>query len=345
MMNPRPLRRRLSTFLIVPCLGMAGHQVRAGVTDCTAPLPLTVNIQSVGVPTSLPLGQVIPGARGNFTVTETCVNNTPSGAASWYLTENSYTPFTLVPGYTDVYTISGMVAGIGFRLRAQSGNALQTIATSGGNNSFVLAPATTGTNTLSGSFELVRTATTVGSGAGSINTFMHVLNQVWGNQNSASSRINLNYTILPTTVAACSVTQSSMVVTLPKVSTSSLPSMGATSGRTAFGIGLNCEANAKPRISMTDATTPANTSDTLSPTPASTARGVGVQLQYGGQPIRYGPTPFSYTESATASINTVSLGTQSGTVQIPFTASYVRNGTTLQAGSVQAIATFMLSYQ
>lgn len=339
------LRMRLPVLLAVLPLSIAGRQASAAVTDCTSALPITVNLQNVAVPTSLPVGQDIPGATGNFTATETCVNNTPSAGSSWYLTENSIAAFTLVAGYTDVYTSAGMVAGIGFRLRDRNGAALQTIAYGGGNTTFVMGPANTGTSVIAGTFQLVRTAVAIGSGAGTIALYGHVPSQAWANQNQASSRVNLNYSILQQTVAACAVTQSTVSVTMPAVSASSLPTVGATSGGVGFGIGLNCEANANPRVSMSDATTPSNSSDTLTLASASTAQGVGVQVQYAGQTVIYGPTPFSYNNGATASANSVNLGPQSGTVQIPFAARYVRNGATLQAGSVQAAAIFLLSYQ
>jgi type 1 fimbria pilin len=341
---PKPILRHLTTFLAALCLAFAGHEARAGVTDCSGSLPLTVNLQTVSIPTNLAVGQVIPGATGNFTVTETCINNTPTGAVSWYLTDSSAGAFTLVAGFQDVYTRAGMMAGVGLRLRDRNGVGLQAIAYGATTSTFVLGPAVTGVSQVSGTFELVRTAATVGSGTGSISAFMHVHNQVWANQNQAASLINLNFTIAPTTVPACSVTQQVISVHLPSVSASSLPTTGATSGGSGFTIGLNCEANSHPSISMSDGNNLSNTTDTLTLAPASTAQGVGVQLQYGGQAIVFGPTPFSYINGTTVSANSVSLGQQSGNVQIPFTARYVRNGT-LQAGSVQAMATFLLAYQ
>jgi type 1 fimbria pilin len=341
---PKPILRHLTPILVTLCLSLTAHEVRAAVTDCTASLPLTVNLQTVSVPTNLAAGQAIPGARGNFTVTENCINNTPTGAVSWYLTDNSVGTFTLVPGFQDVYTRTGMVAGVGLRVRDRNGTALQPISYGGATSTFVLGPAVTGVSQVSGTFELVRTAATVGSGTSAITTYMHVHTQVYGNQNQSSSQISLNYTIAPTTVPACSVTQQVISVNLPSVSASSLPATGATSGGSAFTIGLNCEANSHPNISMSDGNMLSNTTATLTLAPASTARGVGVQVQYGGQAITFGPSPFSYINGTAVSANSVSLGQRSGTVQIPFTARYVRNGT-LQVGSVQAMATFLLSYQ
>lgn len=340
----KPIIRHLKTVVATLCLAFAGHEARAAVTDCTASLPLTLNLQTVSIPTNLAVGQVIPGATGNFTVTENCINNTPTGAVSWYLTDNSIAAFTLVAGFQDVYTRTGMVAGVGLRVRDRNGIAQQAISYRGATSTFVLGPAATGVSQVSGTFELVRTAATVGSGTTNVATYLHVHNQVYGNQNQGASLISLNYTIAPTTVPACSVTQQVISVNLPSVSASSLPTAGATSGGSVFNLGLNCEANARPSISMSDGNQLSNTTTTLTLAPASTAQGVGVQVHHGGQAIIFGPTPFSYVGGTTVSANSVSLGQRSGTVQIPFTARYVRNGP-LQVGSVRSMATFLLHYQ
>lgn len=59
-----------------------------------------------------------------------------------------------------------------------------------------------------------------------------------------------------TVVAAssCSVTTSSLAVTLPAVSGTALPAVGSTSGNTAFHLGLNCSAGTNVKLTLTDAT-------------------------------------------------------------------------------------------
>lgn len=52
----------------------------ARYTDCTAPLPLTVNLPSVSVPSSLPVGQPIPGAKASFAIPVTCSYTFPGGS-------------------------------------------------------------------------------------------------------------------------------------------------------------------------------------------------------------------------------------------------------------------------
>lgn len=341
-----PCNRLLRACFVALCLAMVSQGAVAALNDCSGPLPITVNIPNVAVPSSLPVGQVIPGARGSFAIPVNCVNGVPSAGSRWNLTESTAAPFSLVLGFTDVYTRSGMNAGLGFRLRDSNGNVLVPFDYQGGSRTtFDLGPARTGANTLQGSFELVKTASTIAPGSGGFSLQAHVPQQVWANGgNGPTSAIALAYAIQPTTVASCSVTQSNITVPMPTVSRSSLPGIGATSGGVRFNIALNCESGSNLRISMTDATLPSNQTTTLTLAAASTAVGIGVQMLYGAELVKYGPAPYSYT-GPVPSTNSINLGVRSGTVQIPFQARYIRTGSTLGAGTVQALSTFMLSYQ
>ncbi|QSX74368.1 fimbrial protein [Lysobacter arenosi] len=340
-----PCNRRLRACFVALCLAMVSQG--AAAISCSAPLPITVNIPSVSVPSSLPIGQAIPGALASYAIPVNCINGPPAAGSRWYLTNNGgQGGFNLYPGFTDVYTWGGMSGGLGFRLRDASGNILAPIDYQYSRSTFNLGPASAGANTLQGSFELVKAASIVAQGSGTLPTSAHIPNQAWANGGSAgNSTIRLQYTILPTPVASCSVTQSNISVALGTVSGSLLPSIGATSNAAPFNISLNCESGSNVRISMTDATLPSNESTTLTLSAASTALGVGVQMLYAGALVKYGPAPNSYTTSSVPSTNSISLGVQSGAVQIPFQARFVRTGSTVGAGTVQALSTFTLSYQ
>jgi type 1 fimbria pilin len=143
------------------------------------------------------------------------------------------------------------------------------------------------------------------------------------------------------TAITCLVTSSAITVNLPRVSAQSLSSVGKIAGPTRFAIPLNCaSAGANVYVTLTDATTPGNTTALLTLKPASTAGNVRLQiLNSGGGAVSYGP------DSAVAgNINQWLVGPSSATTGIPLTVQYYATGAAT-AGTVQAAATFTLSYQ
>jgi len=316
----------------------------AGFQDCSGPLPHTVNIPAVSVPAGLPVGQPIPGASALFSVTLTCVNNTPRANSRWYLTENAGLSFTLVPGFADVYTVSGLPAGLGLRMRHRNGNVLVPINYHGRTSTFEIETANPGTNLLAGSFELVRTAPNVSAANGVVRLFGHVDNQVWANLGQGTSQITFSFSIRPTAVATCRVTRPDITVNLPTVGASALANFGTTAGSTGFAVNLDCESNARPQLHLTDASKVNNDTTTLSTSAASTASGVGVQVLYASVPLRFGPAPHISVAGAVAIDNRTDLGLRSGNVVIPFQARYIRTEAAIRPGSVQALALFTLSY-
>ncbi|CAB3761047.1 fimbrial protein [Paraburkholderia solisilvae] len=325
-------------FLIVtlaggPCVCVARYN------NCTAPLPLTVNIPSVSIPAKLAVGQAVPGARAVFSIPITCTEN-PNG--DWFVSVTA-SSYTLVPGFSDVYTTAGMGGGIGFRLRNAAGTALTAISNTKSNDTFDFGRGQTGTNILAGSFELVKTAEGA-SGSFSFSALVHVQDQQYANGSDAPSRLNFAYTLTPTKVPSCSVSNTNVDVTLPAVTASAFKGVGTTAGATSFSIGLECEDNAKPAITLTDSNMPANQSTALTTVPTSTAKGVGVQILYNAQPLPLGPAPYSYTDSNTPVTNRISLGPRSGTTALALQGRYVQTDATLVPGTIRAVATFILSY-
>ena len=132
----------------------------------------------------------------------------------------------------------------------------------------------------------------------------------------------------------CTVATPSIAVTLPTVSTTSLTSIGAVSGATAFTIGLTCTAAAAGQTMAIEIdasrTVPPNTTGVLSST--GTATNVGVQL-------------------VDSSFNPVALGTPvtvgttpTGAYNLTYYAQYYTLATNPKSGSVSAAATFTISY-
>ncbi len=165
-----------------------------------------------------------------------------------------------------------------------------------------------------------------------------------GLSNTLATNAN-NSAVVPIT---CTVTTPSVSVNLPTISLTALSSVGSTAGDTSFPIGLNCASGANVYITLTDATTPSNTSSLLTLSSSSTAQGIKLRILNSAGPVAFGP------DSAVAG-NTHQwfLGASSSVNLVPLTVQYYRDDTnpagtesaTLSAGSVHAQATFTMSYQ
>jgi type 1 fimbria pilin len=154
-----------------------------------------------------------------------------------------------------------------------------------------------------------------------------------------------NSSVVPIT---CTVTTPTVSVNLPTASLSALSAFGKTTGDTRFPIGLSCASGATVYITLSDATTPANTSSLLTLAANSTAQGIKLRILNSAGPVDFGP------DSAEAgTTHQWLLGASSSINGIPLTVQYYRDDTTpsgngpavLSAGSVHAQATFTMSYQ
>jgi type 1 fimbria pilin len=154
-----------------------------------------------------------------------------------------------------------------------------------------------------------------------------------------------NSAVVPIT---CTVTTPTVSVNLPVVSLISLGAVGKTAGNTAFPIGLSCAAGANVYITLTDATTPTNTTSLLTLAANSTAQGIKLRILNGAGPVQFGPD-----SAVVGTTNQWFLGASSSSNGVPLTVQYYRDDTnpsgtgaaTLTAGSVHAQATFTMSYQ
>ena len=137
------------------------------------------------------------------------------------------------------------------------------------------------------------------------------------------------------TFPTCTVTTTSISVTLPDISTSALGSLGATAGATPFSIGLNCPsaaAGAPVYVELNYNGTASGIQGVLTPT-AGTSSGVGVQLLYSNTAVTFG-TPTQVGTTAT------------GAMTIPYTAQYYQTqAATVTPGTLTASATFLILYE
>jgi type 1 fimbria pilin len=137
-------------------------------------------------------------------------------------------------------------------------------------------------------------------------------------------------------------------VTTPLVSvySSQFTEMGSVSAASDLAIGVKCTggaAGSKVAVHavLTDQSDPENRDDALKLSADSTASGLGVQVLFKGNVIRFGPD----SKHSDAENRWLAGTTGVGEYSIPLSARYVRTGSVVSAGTANARATFTLSYE
>src|SRR5262249_28672976 len=129
-----------------------------------------------------------------------------------------------------------------------------------------------------------------------------------------------NSAVVPIT---CTVTTPSVSVNLPIVSLSTLSAVGKTAGDTRFPIGVSCASGANVYITLSDTTTPPNTTSLLTLASNSTAQGIKLRMLNSAGVVEFGP------DSAEAgTIHQWLLGSSGSINGIPLTVQYYRDDTT-----------------
>lgn len=138
------------------------------------------------------------------------------------------------------------------------------------------------------------------------------------------------------TSVACSLNSTSINVPLGDVLDIKFTGVGVTTGDKVFNVGLTCDKDAKINVALAG-TQNSEASDTsvLALTNAGqtgTAKGVGVQLLYGGVPLKIN--------------NNILLKTSPGGQEtLPFTARYYQTNKQVTAGKANSSATLNITYQ
>jgi type 1 fimbria pilin len=134
----------------------------------------------------------------------------------------------------------------------------------------------------------------------------------------------------------CTVTTTNIAVTLPSVRNTSLSSVGAVSGATAFTISMTCPSGAAGRnlaMQFDTGRPQAGTTGVIAPSTASgSAQNVGVQL------VNQSFTPVTFATPALVGT------TPNGVYNLTYYARYYVTATPVVAGNVSATATFTVSY-
>ncbi|WP_199099311.1 fimbrial protein [Dyella sp. ASV21] len=329
---PRPTQVLLGWILLL-CLGLVPRHALAA-TCTVSPSGATLTVPAVTVTTGTATGTKL-GTPGTLSVTFSCTG-LPSGQTATLQVGNlaprdaSDPPpgggisfATNVPGIAFVLTASPIQASDNSCLRCGPGQ------TPGWEAANVTSGQNSSTVTFTG--QLMKTGAVTPGTVSSVQ-----LAQFWwyiyGSTSSVGPIGSLTLNSTTVNVQACSVNSGStnFTVTLPTVSTQALRSAAAVAGRTGFAINLTCQAGANVYITMAASSGAGTATGTLVST--GTAGKVQVQLL----DKSFNPVVFN---TATA------LGAApTGTLSIPYYAQYYATGAAT-AGSVNATATFTMSYQ
>ncbi|MCL4634401.1 fimbrial protein [Burkholderia sp.] len=149
-------------------------------------------------------------------------------------------------------------------------------------------------------------------------------------------------------VPTCTVATPQVSVPMGSVSLAMFKGVGATTFTHPFDISLTCSGGSngtstKAFVTLTDVTTPGNTSTTLSLTKDSTATGVGIQVLKDNLLLGFGPDSAAVGNMNQWYAGTVAQG--QAQLRIPLSARYVQIAEKVTPGSANARATFTMSYQ
>ncbi|KTB64963.1 MULTISPECIES: fimbrial protein [Pseudomonas] len=141
----------------------------------------------------------------------------------------------------------------------------------------------------------------------------------------------------------CSVSTSTVAIALGAVESRAFKGINSIAGNGSGTITLQCPVGSPEqyvRVTLVDQTQPANRSDRLSLTASSTAKGVALQVVFGGRVITYGPAAGTRTAD-----QPLGRARANGTFQVPLTAHYIQTAATIEPGTANGLATFTLVYR
>lgn len=209
-----------------------------------------------------------------------------------------------------------------------------------GANTVTISPAVTNSIRLSDIFantspyygiyinRRIHRAETIASGGGIVDGGRFLIFSTSDGQEFLTIVIN-PYTV---TVPTCSINDYDQSVSLGKVSSSALNSIGSTANATDFNISMTCENVAlTPSLTFEGSTDSTYVNVFSNQTGATYASGVGVSLTFDGNIV---------TPGQTVALSSGSTAMQNYT----FSANYVRTGA-LSLGAIEIPVTFTMTYQ
>lgn len=312
----------------------------------SAPLILTVSGFTVNTDPTVPVGTVIGSRTASLGADNPSATFTCTASLNQYIFNGDGLLLGTVGAYTGVYASN--IPGIGIQLTIGGVGtfpAVMAVDPATHYAGFPYSPNSQFTLTI----KLIKTGpiTAGGSISGEVGQFLFAGANLPQTQ-FESIRISTPIIVIPS-VPACTVTSPlNIPVDVGSAAVSDFHGIGAPPSHTSpFSINLSCSggtpgATTNMYMTLTDQTNPGNTSNVLSLGTGSSASGVGIQiLKADNSIVSYGPD-----SSAAGNTNQWFVqNTGNGTVTIPLKAGLVQTNATINSGSVQAIATYTMSYQ
>ncbi|MCU6215144.1 fimbrial protein [Enterobacter bugandensis] len=321
-------------FLLI--LGTAALFMPHAKATCTSPdLPKQLNLASISVSSTLPVGATIPGTEQTVHVAGNCYNPSDYGLP---IVACYYGSGMEIPGLTGVYE-SG-VEGVGIALMNDKG---QRITGGGGiycNSSatplgFVSTDVSESFN-FDVTLELVKTSDTVKSGSLSeaqskfgIGVYQH---EGISDPNTIAYAGNVNLQTV-----TCSVSPKNLTINLGDFPVSDFVSVGMLSSPAQnFDVTVNCNSNVQPEVKVTSS----NGYETgfegvikLTQQPGM-ATGVGVRMLFD-----------DHLATFDTYVNTQSQAIANQTLAIPFEVRYEQTSNVVTPGPANTVATVTLAYK
>lgn len=321
-------------FLLI--LGTAALFMPHAKATCTSPdLPKQLNLASISVSSTLPVGATIPGTEQTVHVAGNCYNPSDYGLP---IVACYYGSGLEIPGLTGVYE-SG-VEGVGIALMNDKG---QRITGGGGiycNSSatplgFVSTDVSESFN-FDVTLELVKTSDTVKSGSLSeaqskfgIGVYQH---EGISDPNTIAYAGNVNLQTV-----TCSVSPKNLTINLGDFPVSDFVSVGMLSSPAQnFDVTVNCNSNVQPEVKVTSS----NGYETgfegvikLTQQPGM-ATGVGVRMLFD-----------DHLATFDTYVNTQRQAIANQTLAIPFEVRYEQISNVVTPGPANTVATVTLAYK
>ncbi|WP_266170321.1 fimbrial protein [Dyella subtropica] len=189
-------------------------------------------------------------------------------------------------------------------------------------------PAGTYTLSVASAFELVKTGTIANGAVLNAGTLSY-----WNYGGLEAEDFNLASS-LTFVYPSCTVNNSAINVVLPTVSNTGFNGVGSVAGATAFAISLNCSAGSTMSIQFDTAAPFGGAPGVIAPASgAGRAQNIGVQL------INQSFAPITFGTPAVVG------ATPNGPLNLSYYARYYQTASPVSAGTVNATATFTLTYQ
>ncbi len=331
--------RKIFLHAAIALMALAGAD-NAMAGYCTfSPQSLQIPFNQVNLPSSAGIGDTLVSHTQDYTVT--CDAST----SGYYIL---FTTVTWGNSSVDGVWATAAMPSVGVRVtsvtdnnRVLTGNAAKICkdnATSKNNLAICsLVPPQTNTSAftfkLTLKYDLVKLANNI---SGTLSGYILGLFS-WDIANSNNNTaVGQGFGSTTFTPATCTVQNNPIVVDLGAVTVSELNPTGAR----PFSIDLKCSALKNVKLAMTDAITPNNATDKLTVADGpGAATGVMLNVLYGGTPITFQINTQTAGILVGKPLNTTDLW------KIPLTAQLIATGGKVTPGTINAAATFTLTYQ